>query len=112
MAPDQGRQGPDSRGAPGQKILAQQIPAKVILYEGEILGCVFLELNLVQEDVVGKIVAGVQHSALFQPGEGGPRLWPNSELLPKPDWSARPAQLGNKDFEIIWLARLVLVGIE
>ena len=50
------------------KILAQQIPAKVMRHEGGILGCAFLELNRVQEDAVGKIVVGAQRGTLFPSG--------------------------------------------
>ena len=50
------------------KILAQQVPAKVMRHEGGILGCAFLELNRVQEDAVGKIVVGAQRGTLFQAG--------------------------------------------
>ena len=69
------------------KILAPQIPVKVMRHEGGVLGCAFLELNRVQEDAVGKIVVGAQRGTLF-PSAGGAK--PGAPQQAKP--GAAPAK--------------------
>jgi hypothetical protein len=77
------------------KMLAQQIPVKVMRHEGGILGCAFLELNRVQEDAVGKIVVGAQRGTLFQAaGAKAPQAKPAAPG--KPGAPAKPAAPGAK----------------